>query len=109
MKHRLTSILAATLVIAASSPRAAAAAGKPDEPTPIGATIDAIVVRPVGVVVLAAGAVILVAALPFAAIARNVPKTADVLVGNPARVIYGRPLGDFRAMRDDALGHHPRS
>lgn len=56
---------------------------------------DALVVRPLGLAATAVGAAVFVVALPFAAIARDVKGTGDILVGTPARFTFVRKLGDF--------------
>jgi hypothetical protein len=65
------------------------------DPDPAEVAADVLVVRPLGVAATAVGAVIFVLALPFAAIAGDVDKTARTLVGKPARFTFTRPLGDF--------------
>ncbi len=58
---------------------------------------DVLVVRPVGLAATVVGAVIFVVALPFAAIARDVKGTGDILVGAPARFTFVRKIGDFES------------
>lgn len=56
---------------------------------------DAVIVRPVGLAATVVGGAVFLLALPFAAIAGDVNKTANALVGAPARYTFKRPLGDF--------------
>lgn len=100
MTRRWYPLLAAVLAFHAAAPRAMAS-----EPTPEAVVADVLIARPAGAVVVAAGAVALLVALPFAAIARSVPETAETLVGRPARVMFCRPLGDFRKMQESSVGH----
>lgn len=62
---------------------------------PVEVAADALVVRPAGLAATAVGAAIFVVALPFAAIAGDVDRTARALVGAPARFTFKRKLGDF--------------
>ncbi len=104
MKRRWTVLLATALVFSFSTPRVCAA----DVPRPEGVATDVLVVRPLCFVATAAGAVVFVVALPFAAIAHNIPETAETLVNKPARLTFCRKLGDFEPLRHDAIEHNPR-
>jgi hypothetical protein len=44
------------------------------------------------------GSVVFVVALPFAAASGSVKSTADVLVVQPAKATFTRPLGDFSSL-----------
>lgn len=79
-----------------------------EEPTPERVVADLLVARPAGLVLVAAGAVVMLVAIPFAAMARCAPQTAETLVGKPARLMFCRRLGDFEPLRQDAVDHHPR-
>jgi len=54
---------------------------------------DALIARPVGLVVTGLGAVLFVVSLPFSAIGGNVGDAAETLVVNPAKETFGRCLG----------------
>lgn len=54
---------------------------------------DAVVARPIGLVLTAVGAVTFVVSLPFSAIGGNVAEAADALVVKPARETFVRCLG----------------
>ena len=56
---------------------------------------DAIVVRPLGVVATAVGAVFFVVSLPFSAVGGNIDTASEKLVKKPARFTFKRPLGEF--------------
>lgn len=60
---------------------------------------DLAVSRPVGIVVTVVGSALFVASLPFALTSGSVKETADVLVGQPFRFTFTRPLGDFKEYR----------
>lgn len=79
-------------VSTASSPRAG---GKSATRDPVEVAGDALVVRPVGFAATIVGAAVYVVALPFAAIAGDVPATGRALVGAPAHFTFKRKLGDF--------------
>ena len=56
---------------------------------------DAIVVRPLGLVATAVGAVFFVVSLPFSAAGGNIDTASEKLVKKPARFTFKRPLGEF--------------
>lgn len=57
--------------------------------------VDGVVVRPLGIVATAIGAVAWVITLPFSALGGNTEEAGSSLVGDPARFTFQRPLGDF--------------
>ena len=57
---------------------------------------DLAVARPVGLVATIIGGAVFVLCLPFALPAGSVHDTADVLVGDPYRFTFKRPLGYFK-------------
>jgi hypothetical protein len=57
--------------------------------------IDAFVVRPLGIIGTAAGAVVWVVSLPFSLLGGNTGESANVLVKEPFTYTFNRPLGDF--------------
>lgn len=61
----------------------------------IGMVMDALLVRPIGVIGQAAGVLIFVVSLPFTALGGNVREAAEKLVIEPARFTWDRPLGHF--------------
>ena len=54
---------------------------------------DLVIYRPIGVARTVAGAALLVIASPFVAVGGEWSITKDVLVGEPARYAFARPLG----------------
>jgi hypothetical protein len=62
---------------------------------------DAALVRPSCVIVTAAGSVLFVAILPFAAISGSVKSTGHTLVEVPAKAAFTRPIGDFSSIEDN--------
>jgi hypothetical protein len=57
--------------------------------------VDAVIVRPLGLVSIALGVSIFIAALPFTAVSGNIYKSANVLVVEPINFTFRRPIGDF--------------
>jgi hypothetical protein len=57
---------------------------------------DLVIARPLGIVSIAVGSAAFIASLPFALTSGSVRNTADLLVGEPFRFTFRRPLGEFR-------------
>jgi hypothetical protein len=57
---------------------------------------DLVISRPVGIVVTVVGSALFVVSLPFALTSGSVKETADVLVGQPFKFTFTRPLGNFK-------------
>lgn len=57
--------------------------------------IDAVAVRPLGLIATALGTGLFVVSLPFSALGGNVDQAAESLVVAPARFTFVRPLGDY--------------
>lgn len=66
-----------------------------ERPSPAAMMVDGVVVRPLGLVATAVGAVVWVVTLPFSAIAGSVGDAGDALVNEPARFTFKRPMGVF--------------
>jgi hypothetical protein len=62
------------------------------------AVTDVIIVRPVCFAATIIGAAFFVISLPASLPSRSVKKTADTLIGRPARATFSRPVGDFDYM-----------
>lgn len=63
--------------------------------------VDVVVMRPLGLVATAAGAVLTVVALPFTIPSGSVERSARQLILKPADYTFKRPLGDFGNSDDD--------
>jgi len=61
---------------------------------------DVLVARPACFVATVVGSAIFVLALPFAALTKNVKKTADALVVSPAQATFTRELGALRDLTE---------
>ena len=86
---------AATLVAALLLP--AQAQAWPEVPHPVAAGIDLVIMRPLGLVAAVVGAVLFV---PVAVISApqgrdGIEEAWELLVSEPAKDVYERPLGDF--------------
>lgn len=57
--------------------------------------LDAIVLRPIGLVTTVAGAAIYTVSLPFSLMGGNEPAARENLVKEPARYTFKRPLGEL--------------
>jgi hypothetical protein len=47
-----------------------------------------------------AGTALFVAILPITAVSRSVKKTGQILVTNPAKATFTRPVGEFSSLQD---------
>ena len=61
---------------------------------------DLAVVRPVGIVATAIGAVFFVISSPFSALGGNIDTAGEKLVKDPVAYTFKRPLGEFESMRN---------
>ncbi|MBW1890802.1 MAG: hypothetical protein JRI93_09815 [Deltaproteobacteria bacterium] len=57
--------------------------------------IDALFVRPLGIIATIIGAGFFVISLPFSLLGRNAGEAASKLVVDPAKFTFARPLGEF--------------
>ena len=64
------------------------------------AIADVFIVRPGCFVATVLGSALFVVALPVAAISRSIPHTAKVLVVQPAKATFSRPIGDMDDLID---------
>jgi hypothetical protein len=91
MKTQLTTALCILALLSPSVVRAEAA----DDDGALAVAADVVLVRPACLAATAVGSALFVVALPFAALSKSVKRTADTLVGKPARATFTRPVGDF--------------
>lgn len=56
---------------------------------------DVLIVRPVGIVATVIGAAAFIVALPFSLPSGSVHETGRVLVAEPFKYTFARPIGDF--------------
>lgn len=66
-----------------------------DEQKDISIAVDALLVRPLGLVSIAIGGSIFVISLPFTAISGSIGKATNILILRPVDFTFNRPIGDF--------------
>ena len=57
--------------------------------------MDALVIRPVGLVGILFGTAVFIVSIPFSALGGNTRGAYETLVANPARYTFKRELGDL--------------
>jgi hypothetical protein len=97
MKTKLVTLMCVLVLLAGSVSPCMASSGDSGS---LEAVADVLVVRPGCFVATVLGSVVFVVALPIAAISRSIPHTAQVLVVNPARATFSRPVGDMDDLID---------
>jgi hypothetical protein len=96
VKKSLVLVVAASLLLIPFGSAALAAEYFEEQPASGGAMVfDFCVVRPVGIIATAVGAVFYVVSWPFAALGDNVDAAGQKLVKEPAAYTFKRPLGEF--------------
>lgn len=96
--NRIDRILRAgllTLMLAAPSPGYADDANTVSGDRTTDMIVDVLVVRPIGLVTTAVGAVLAVVALPFTLPSGSVKESAQYMIVEPAEYTFKRPLGEF--------------
>lgn len=95
-KRVIGSLVVAALVIVPLSTTALAQNPiQVTEPSAESMAVDLIVLRPLGIVSLAAGTTLFIASLPFSALGGNVDQAAEKLMKDPAKFTFTRKLGDL--------------
>jgi hypothetical protein len=89
---KIVAILLALMIILTSS--AVFAKDKPDAGNIIG---DMVILRPIGVCTLVIGTAFFIVTLPIAAISQSTKQTAEVLVVDPFKFTFTRPLGEIES------------
>ena len=100
-----TALIAGSAVLANTS-AFAASNGYSDsrgEPRWEDQVVDAVIARPVGVLLTGAGAVVWGVSLPFSLLGGNAGEAGDKLVGGPGRETFARCLGCKSAGRSQAV------
>jgi len=87
---KMVAILLASMIIFTSS--AVFAKEKPDAGNIIG---DMVILRPIGVCTLVIGTAFFIVTLPIAVISQSTKQTAEVLVADPFKYTFTRPLGEI--------------
>jgi len=89
MKKTVAILLAIMIIFTAS---AVFAKDKPGAANIIG---DMVLLRPLGVCSLVIGTAFFIVSLPIAAISQSTKQTAEVLVADPFKFTFTRPLGEI--------------
>lgn len=85
------SLLVGALALGVAPP--AAAADPAERPSALAMAGDAVVARPLGLVITTLGTAAFIVSLPFSALGGNVDQAAEALVKGPARETFMRCLG----------------
>lgn len=88
--HRILSLTLVVLLLAVS---AAPVPAIDEDMVIVGG--DVLVARPLGIVSTIIGGALFLVALPFAATSNTVKETAEVLIDEPLRFSFRRPVGDL--------------
>jgi len=88
--------VASMLVISVGSTAMAQEYFEVEEASGAAMIFDFCVVRPVGIVATAIGAVAFVVSLPFSALGENSAAASQKLISEPAAYTFVRPLGEFQ-------------
>jgi len=89
---RTVTLLTVSATLAVSAP-ALAAQQYPESYRAQSATADALIARPLGILVTGVGAAVFLVSLPFSALGGNVGESAQMLVLKPAKETFARCLG----------------
>lgn len=92
MKKILIALLVVFTLVTSTAPAMAAIASDTKDADVIA---DALVVRPIGIASIVLGSVIFVVALPFSIPTRSVGKVGKLIVVDPCKYTFVRPMGDF--------------
>jgi hypothetical protein len=95
MSYFVAIMLAVTSTAYVSSASAAYYSDEAEEPTAGTMLADTVMVRPLTLVGTAVGVVAFVVTLPFSALGGNVGEAGQILVVDPAKYTFIRPLGVF--------------
>jgi hypothetical protein len=94
MRKKAVCVVCACLLLMGSSvPCHAFSDGSPEA-----VAADGLVVRPVCLAATVIGSAVFLVCLPVAAITKSTTKTANALVGAPAKATFCRPLGDLSTL-----------
>jgi hypothetical protein len=94
-KSLIVTLIAALVIIPFASPALSQEYTEAEDPSGASMLFDTVLVRPIGIVATAVGAVFFVVSWPFSALGDNVDEAGEKLVKDPARFTFKRPLGEF--------------
>ena len=90
MKRKALAVFLALCMVLSAVP---AFAGEPKDGMEVAA--DVLIVRPVSLAATVIGAALFIVALPFSLPSGSVEKTGQLLVADPFKYTFARPVGDF--------------
>ena len=90
MKRKALAMFLALCMVLSAAP---AFAGEPKDGMEVAA--DVLIVRPVSLVAAVVGTAVFIVALPFSIPSGSVEKTGKLLVADPFKYTFARPVGDF--------------
>lgn len=91
-------LLVVFLLINMTSPALAKPNVQYSDPSASEIIVDLVVVRPTNLAATIVGTGFFIVTLPFTVLGRNAGHAGRVLVVNPAKYTFARPLGDYEAM-----------
>ena len=91
----LATLIASLVITPFATPALAQDYFEKEDPSGASMLFDTIMVRPIGIIATAVGAVFYVVSLPFSALGDNVGEAGEKLIKEPARYTFQRPLGEF--------------
>jgi hypothetical protein len=94
-KSLIVTLIAALMIMPFASSALAQEYFEAEEPSGAAMLFDTVLVRPVGMVATAVGAVFFVVSWPFSALGDNTDVAGEKLVKEPAKFTFKRPLGEF--------------
>ena len=94
-KSLIITLIAALVIIPFASPALSQEYVEAEDPSGASMLFDTVLVRPIGMIATAVGAVFFVVSWPFSAMGDNVDEAGEKLVKDPARFTFKRPLGEF--------------
>ena len=94
-KSLIIALIAALVIIPFASPALSQEYFEAEDPSGASMLFDTVMVRPIGMLATAVGAVFFVVSWPFSAMGDNVDEAGEKLVKAPARFTFERPLGEF--------------
>jgi hypothetical protein len=93
-KKTATALLALVLCVTMAVGPALAAAEEEDY-SPEAMLVDAVFLRPMGLVATCFGSAVFILTLPFTIVSGNTSGVGEKLVGDPLRYTFQRPLGEI--------------
>lgn len=95
MKRKLTAAWFALAVLTSPCPLLADDTGTVSGDKGTDMLVDAVLLRPLGLVTTVLGTAVTVVTLPFTLPSGSVGDAADAMIMKPAEYTFNRPLGDF--------------